>query len=131
MAGEVTRIRAYARARSGGRDGLTVMRRIADDTGCPECLVAEEAWVAEQQGDFARAAELHERTLEHGYSFLALNGPYKRRSLLVVGPLHEQAGDTARAIEAYRRVTTEWAGADDRGMRVVREAQARIAALGG
>lgn len=51
--------------------------------------------------------------------------------MLLLGPRYEEAGDPSGALEAYERVVQEWANADARGMERVRQAEARIAALGG
>ncbi len=51
--------------------------------------------------------------------------------MMRLGPLYEAVADTARAIGAYQRMADQWADGDERGLVVVRQSQARIAALGG
>ena len=129
---EMKRIRLYASAATGRPNGaVDGIRAIASEFGCATCYRQEEAWLAELEGRTDVAIELHESILAGGFSFFELNGPYRQRSMLVLGPLYEEVGDTAAAIGAYQRVVERWADADERGMRAVRTAQQRIAALGG
>jgi hypothetical protein len=103
----------------------------ADAYGCSTCFTVEEARIAEHTGQVDEAIRRHETVVEGGCAFFELNGPHRLRSTLVLGPLYEQTGNTAKAIEAYQRVIDQWSNADARGMQTVQHARARIAALGG
>jgi tetratricopeptide (TPR) repeat protein len=82
-----------------------------------------------QAGDLAGAARLYERlasSAENSYGWegqvFALAAP---RDL---GRVYERMGDTARAIEAYERLTSRWAAADS-DLLVLREARNRLSEL--
>lgn len=129
---DMERIGILVRAASGERDGVVeALDANITEYGCGpgRCYMAERAWLAEQVGDSAEAVRFHEAVRQRGFNFPELNGPYRLRSTLRLGPLYDEAGDTAHAIEAYQRLVDQWAGADARGQRVVDHARARIAAL--
>lgn len=60
-----------------------------------------------------------------------MNASERIHAMMRLGPLYEAVADTARAIGAYQRMADQWADGDERGLVVVRQSQARIAALGG
>jgi tetratricopeptide (TPR) repeat protein len=129
---DMERLRLLARAASGQHDGvLTGLDDLDDEEGCvtDRCYDVLLAWAAEKSGDVDRAIEVNETIRTGGYTFPELNGAHRLRSTLRLGPLYEQAGDTAKAVEAYQRVVDQWAGADARGQKTVAAARARIAAL--
>jgi len=118
---ELFRVRLNVRVASGDTAGaLVAMVDAVDAYGCSTCFRVEAAWIAERTGQIDEAIRRHETAVEGGFSFFELNGPYRLRSTLVLGPLYEQAGDTAKAIEAYQRVVDQWSNADARGMLTVR-----------
>jgi eukaryotic-like serine/threonine-protein kinase len=132
MRRELARLRVILRVASGDTEGaLEEYRDAAERYGCPTCDPNDQAWLAERSGLTEEAIRLHEEVRQGGFTFFELNGPLQLRSVLVLGPLYEEAGDTARAIEAYQRLVDQWAGAEERGLKAVRHAQSRIAALGG
>jgi tetratricopeptide (TPR) repeat protein len=129
---DIARGRLYADVAVG--DTVGAMERMEDlliERECATCWDAEVAWMAHVMGRHHQAIELHEKVLNGGFNFLELNGPYRQRSMFALGPLYEAVGDTANAIRAYQRIVDQWADADSRGMVRVRDAEARIAALGG
>lgn len=129
---DMERIRTMVRAANGERDGVVdALEANIAEYGClpPRCYTAERAWTEERAGDVRRAIELHEAVRRRGYNFVELNGPYRLHSTLRLGPLYEEVGDTAMAIQAYQRLVEQWADADARGLRVVDHARARLAAL--
>lgn len=50
---------------------------------------------------------------------------------LRLGPLYEQAGDTASAVESYREVISMWESGDAEAQTTVRRFRERVEALGG
>jgi len=129
---DMERIATMVRAANGERDGVVdALEANIAEFGCvsPRCYTAERAWTEERAGDVGRAIELHEAVRQRGYNFPELNGPYRLRSTLRLGPLYEEIGDTAKAIEAYQRLVEQWADADARGRRLLDHARARLAAL--
>jgi tetratricopeptide (TPR) repeat protein len=101
------------------------------ESGCATCWITESAWVAHQVGDYGRATELYEEIRNGGFTFVQLNGPFRLQAMLQLGPLYEEVGDSASAIEAYQRVVDLWGDGDARAREVVRIAEDRITALGG
>ncbi len=129
---DMARTELYAEVAVGRADGaLARHQALLAESGCATCWRAERAWLAERLGNPGGAIEVHRAIAEGGDPFLEVNGPYKLRAMLRLGPLHEEVGDTAGALDAYRLVVERWADADARGMEKVRHARARIAALGG
>jgi eukaryotic-like serine/threonine-protein kinase len=119
-------------AATGRAEGtLAALEDAAVEYGCPSCWLDQRAFAAAREGRPQEAIELYERIGAGGFLFPYLNATFRLQPMFVLGPLYEEAGDTARAVEAYRWVVREWANADARGMERVREAEARIAALGG
>jgi len=119
-------------AATGRTDGtVEALEAVAVEHGCATCWLEDRAFAAARSGRAEDAVRLYERLQERGFRNLYLNGTFRVQAMLVLGPLYEEAGDPARAVEAYRRVVREWANADARGMERVREAEARIAALTG
>ncbi|HSG10108.1 MAG TPA: tetratricopeptide repeat protein [Longimicrobiales bacterium] len=129
---DMERLRIMGRAAAGEKDGIQEALAANDaEFGCAVevCQDVIRAWAAEKVGDTSEAIRLHELIRQSGYAFPELNGPHRLHSTLRLGPLYEEAGDLAKAIEAYQRLVDQWSGADARGRRVVDQAQARIAAL--
>jgi eukaryotic-like serine/threonine-protein kinase len=126
------RVRLLLDAASGRVEGtLQAMEEVAVEYGCPPCWLQDRAFAAAREGRTGEAIRFYEEVGEGGFINLSLNGTFRVQAMLVLGPLYEEAGDTTRALEAYRRVVREWANADARGMERVREAEARTAALRG
>jgi tetratricopeptide (TPR) repeat protein len=126
------RLRIMGRAAAGEEDGIQEALAANDaEFGCAVevCQDVIRAWAAEKVGDTSEAIRLHELIRQSGYALPELNGPHRLHSTLRLGPLYEEAGDTAKAIEAYQRVVDQWSGADVRGQKAVAAARARIAAL--
>ena len=129
---DMERLRIMRRAAAGQKEGVNEDLAANDvEFGCAVevCQDRTRAWAAGKVGDVAEAIRLEELVRQSGYAFPELNGPYRLQATLRLGPLYEQAGDTAMAIEAYQRLVDQWSGADARGMKVVASARARIAAL--
>jgi tetratricopeptide (TPR) repeat protein len=122
----------YARAARGDTTGVReAYQTLLRDWGCDSCWRLERAWLHERLQDPELALELYER-LREGWQWAwrsQIGEPLHAR--LRLGPLYEQVGDTARAIEAYQRMVDQWANGDERGTARVEEWRARIAALGG
>ena len=136
------RVALYTRVVAGDTAGaMDALERLSQDQGCTDaCWVFDRGWLYTVIGDNAGAVAMYERVREGGLvsSELSINdntrGPSSAEflhALLRLGPLYEQIGDTARAIEAYQRMVEQWADGDARGQQRVREMEARITALGG
>lgn len=99
--------------------------------GCSssDCWPELRAYAAPREGRTAEAIGIYEQVRKAPFVGSSLAGTYAVEAMLLLGPLYEEAGDTAGAVEAYERVVREWANADARGMERVREAEARIEAL--
>jgi eukaryotic-like serine/threonine-protein kinase len=131
-ASDIRRARIMLDAASGRPEGtLQAMETVAAEYGCPSCWRDQRAFLAAREGRTAEAIRLNEQVREGGYVNVTLNGIFPVQAIFLLGPLYEEATDTVKAVEAYRRVVREWANADARGMVRVREAEARIAALTG
>ncbi len=107
------------------------MQAVQDDEGCWTCYRTEIALAHEWMHRPERAIELHESVLAHPYTFVELNPAYGTVAMLHLGPLYEEVGDTAKAVEAYRRVVDRWSGGDEEAQRYVARARGRLEALGG
>jgi len=122
---------ALIRARGTDTVGVAAaLQAVQDDEGCWTCYRTEIALANEWMHRPARAIELHESVLERPYTFVELNPVYGAVAMLHLGPLYEQVSDTARAVEAYRRVVDRWGEGDAEAKRHVARAQARMEALG-
>jgi len=122
---------ALIRARGSDTVGVAAdMQAVQDDEGCWTCYRTEIALANEWMHRPGRAIELHESVLEHPYTFVELNPVYGAVAMLHLGPLYEEVGDTARAVEAYRRVVERWGGGDAEAQRYVDRARRRLEALG-
>ena len=106
---------------------MTVAEECADS-----CWPSYEARLHDDLGLYDQAIELHERMLQPGYrGWGGANIDERLYSMLRLGPLYEETGDTTKAIGAYRRVVEQWANADARGQEMVSRFRERITALGG
>jgi tetratricopeptide (TPR) repeat protein len=125
-----TFVRLILDLRSGRTEGVSAgFRELARDMGCPTCTMEGLAWAAAAEGRIEEAAALHRELRDRMRRFFLESVSLRFNAALALGPLLEEAGDLPGALEAYRWVVDRWAGADERGMERVREAQARIAAL--
>jgi hypothetical protein len=83
-------------------------------------------------GQGEQAAAMYERVRAEG-----LRGEWRSNILEIVhaqlrlGPLYEEMGDGARAVEAYQRMVDQWADGDARSQETVQRFRERIAALRG
>jgi tetratricopeptide (TPR) repeat protein len=128
---QVRLLEAMMRAR--GRDTVGVsseLQAVQDDEGCWSCYRTEIALAHEWMHRPARAIELHESVLAHPNALVEINPVDETAAMLRLGPLYEEVGDTAKAIEAYRRLVDRWSDADAEGQAYVRRARERLAALG-
>ena len=108
----------------------SALQAVQDDEGCWTCYRTEIALAHEWMHRPARAIELHESVLAQPYALVELNPVYGAVAMLHLGPLYEEVGDTAKAIEAYRRVVDRWGNGDAEAQRYVAQARARMDALG-
>jgi tetratricopeptide (TPR) repeat protein len=100
------------------------------DMGCPRCFELQRAVVLEELRRFGEAIAIWETVRD--YPTRILEPGFERAiALRRLGPLHEQAGDTAAAITAYQKFAEAWADADAVLQPQVTHARERIAALGG
>jgi eukaryotic-like serine/threonine-protein kinase len=114
-----------------GQGALEALRALQVDGACSLCYRDALAMAAEREGRRDEAITLF-RAIRDEFNRIGFDdAPMRTWAALHLGPLYERAGDPQAAIEAYRYVEELWAGADARGMERVREARARIAALGG
>jgi eukaryotic-like serine/threonine-protein kinase len=129
---DLSRARVLLNAATGRAEGtMQALEQVGVEFGCPSCWPELRAYAAAREGRTAEAIRLNEAVREAPFVDTRLAGTFAVQAMLLLGPLYEEAGDTARAMEAYQRVVREWANADARGMERVREAEARIAALTG
>jgi tetratricopeptide (TPR) repeat protein len=129
---DLKRTALYADVAIGRTEGAVERHQeLIAESGCPTCWRTEEAWMALTMGHTEEAIRRYEAILDDGFTFMQLNAPYWLRAMSVLGPLYEEAGDTANAIASYQRLVDRWADGDARGQAKVRVAQARITALGG
>ncbi|MCG6956143.1 MAG: tetratricopeptide repeat protein [Gemmatimonadetes bacterium] len=122
-----------AMIRARGRDTVGVssdLQSVQDDQGCWSCYRTEIALAHEWMHRPARAIELHESVLAHLYTWVEINPVDRTAAMLRLGPLYEEVGDTAKAVEAYQRLVDRWGDADADGQTYVRKARERLAALG-
>lgn len=108
---------------------MQALQEVAVEFGCPNCWPDLRAYAAAREGWTAEAIRLYEAVREAPFVDTRLAGTWGTQAMILLGPPYEEAGDTARAVEAYERVVREWANADARGMERVRQAEARIEAL--
>lgn len=121
---------ALIRARGTDTVGVSsAMQAVQDDEGCWTCYRAEIALAHEWMHRPARAIELHESVLARPFTFVELNPVYGAVAMLHLGPLYEEVGDTAKAVEAYRRVVDRWGSGDAEAQRYVERARGRVEAL--
>ncbi|MDH3206701.1 MAG: hypothetical protein OEO79_08815 [Gemmatimonadota bacterium] len=127
------RARLQARVARGESSEVSErVERLLADEGCSDaCWLFERAVLNDRIEDPERAAALYERVRAEGFGVEDGNIVEILHAKLRLGPLYEEMGDTARAIEAYQRIVDQWADADARGMETVRAFRERIAALGG
>ncbi|MDH3272767.1 MAG: hypothetical protein OEN56_15620, partial [Gemmatimonadota bacterium] len=109
---------AYRRTQVGDTVGL---RAIIEEL--PLSLV-RRVLLSDRLGDLDRTIELSEEVVRPGYTGWG-NTPHRLRALMHLGPLYEEAGDTVRAIEAYRSFSRLWASGDEGGRAVAGRFAAR------
>ncbi len=127
---EMEAVRTVLDVASGRTDGkVEALERLAAEFGCSSCFLPTLAFAAAESGRTEEAIRYYERMQDRGFSDVALTGSVRTAAILELPSLYEEAGDTARAVEAYRRLLDLWANADARGMARVRQAEARLAAL--
>ena len=123
---------ALIRARGSDTVGVAAeMQAVQDDEGCWTCYRTEIALAHEWMHRPERAIELHESVLEHPYTFVELNPAYGTVAMLHLGPLYEEVGDTAKAVEAYRRVVDRWSGGGRGGPEVRGAGAGAVGGAGG
>ncbi|HKJ01447.1 MAG TPA: tetratricopeptide repeat protein [Longimicrobiales bacterium] len=86
-----------------------------------ERYLAEAGYFGHVEQDLAKTIVAYQNVLR-----VAPDDPSALKNL---GALYEQVGDTAQAVEAYRRLVDRWGGAYARDLGVVSDARARLAAL--
>jgi eukaryotic-like serine/threonine-protein kinase len=129
---DMQRARILLDAASGRAEGtLQALEQLAVEYGCQTCWPHLRAFAAAREARTEDAIRLYEQAAEGGFDNMYFYGTFQVQARLLLGPLYEEAGDTAKAVEAYQWVAREWADADARGMERVREAEARLAALTG
>lgn len=113
---------AHARIQSGDTVGVRAVGEALP------LHIFQRALLSERLGDTDRTIELYEKILQPGYTGWG-NGPQRIRALMRLGPLYEEAGDTLRAIEAYRSFSPRWASGDGQGRAVAERFAARALEL--
>jgi DNA-binding SARP family transcriptional activator/predicted Zn-dependent protease len=122
IAGPSRLAEAYARIQAGDTVGLR-----ADIEQLPLHLL-QRVLLAEQLGDLGRTIQLYEEVLKPGYTGWG-NTPHRLRAFMRLGPLHEEAGNVPRAIEAYDAFAQLWSLGDERGRAVAERFASRARAL--
>ena len=128
------RMAIVVRGHAGDTVGIVAeMEALREEAGClgPYCWQIQRAEVAALSGDAARAIPLYESLAARAGDNMDTMGASDIRAQLLLGPLYEEVGDTASAIDAYRRIVTIWGEGDPGAQQVVRRFRARIDALGG
>lgn len=112
-------VRAMADPADGTVEAFATLMR---EAGCvaDACRIVFKAWFYDLVGASDRAIALYERIRAGGYLFWGLNTGERIWATTRLGALYEEAGDTARAAEAYQQLLEQWSGADERGMESVR-----------
>jgi eukaryotic-like serine/threonine-protein kinase len=118
-------------ARGDTVGAVAAFQRVTAAAACADsCWPSHEARLHDDLGHHDQAIALHERMLLPGYAGWAGSNIAERLySMLRLGPLYEEVGDTAKAIEAYQRIVDQWADGDSRGQVTVQQFRDRIAAL--
>lgn len=127
------RAEIVARAAAGDTAGVVEeMETLVEGLPCNNeaCWVLERAFVTAAAGRTESAIERYERVGNLNEFFSDLLGITDLHADLRLGPLYEEAGDTARAAAAYQRVIHLWAGGDAEARAVAEEFRARVRALG-
>jgi len=109
---------------------LEQLETTAREMSCPRCFEVQRAVVLEEMDRFGEAITIWEAVRDYPTQILE-SGFERAVALKRLGPLHEQAGDTAGAIAAYQEFADAWADADAVLQPQVAHARDRIAALGG
>ena len=121
---------AYARVWEGEpQEAAELLQRVRENDPCDVCYIGEIASAHWEAGNLEEAAREMEAALLMPEAFPEVAVTAAMWSLERLGPLYEELGDTARALDAYQRFIDRWAQADDEGMQRVRAAQSRIDAL--
>jgi len=113
----------YARIQAGDTVGLR---------GAIDALrlhLFRRALLSDRLGDVNRTIELFEEVLRPGYTLWG-SDPHRLWTMLRLGPLYEQAGDTLRAIAAYDALAQRWALGDEHGRAVATRFADRARMLG-
>jgi tetratricopeptide (TPR) repeat protein len=124
-----------ARAMIEGLEGaaesaLDRVESAGQEIGCPRCFDQQRAVLLERLERFDEAIVIWEAARDLPLEIEA-RGWERAVALRRLGPLHEQAGDTAGAIAAYRAFAEAWVDADPELQPQVAQARQRITALEG
>ena len=128
-----TRAAIVARAATGDTVGVVEeMELFVQGLPCNNdtCWVLERAFVTAAAGHTDAAIRRYERVGNVDEFFFDLLGITDVHADLRLGPLYEEAGDTARAADAYRRIIGLWSDGDAEARRVVEAFRVRLEALG-
>ncbi|MEQ8330919.1 MAG: BTAD domain-containing putative transcriptional regulator [Longimicrobiales bacterium] len=119
--------RLMSGSEEGAVESFDAFMRAADCAADP-CRIVFKAWFYDLAGQTHRAVALFERIRSGGYLGWGTNTGERVWAMTRLGPLYESLGDSAKAREAYERVTVQWAEADARGMATVKHMEERLAA---
>lgn len=128
------RVLLYARVvRGDSANAPETLQQLLLDSGCSDaCWLFDRAWLHDRIDNREQAVALYERVRRQGFILhdRRNNTSQKLHAMLRLGPLYEEMGDTAKAIDAYERIVDQWADGDARGQEVVQSFRERMAALG-
>ena len=108
--------------------------RLTLESGCRDtCWLFDQAWLHDRLGQREQAIALYERVRQQGFILrdVRANPIEILHAMIRLGPLYDELGKSAEAIEAYQRMVDQWADGDVRGQETVQRFRERITALGG
>jgi tetratricopeptide (TPR) repeat protein len=108
--------------------------RLTLESGCRDtCWLFDQAWLHDRLGQREQAIALYERVRQQGFIFRSAQANQSEilHAMIRLGPLYDELGKSAEAIEAYQRMVDQWADGDARGQETVQRFRERITALGG
>jgi len=114
----------YAQAIEYFELGLALLRAVSEWR-----IIFTESigWAYYESGDLKKAGEEYERIINNTANRMAFGNVYAKSSYML-GKIHEQQGDTAKAIESYEKFLDLWKDADP-GIAEVEDARKRLAGL--
>jgi len=124
--------RALVRLQRGEAEGaIRILEEIRISRGCSSCYAERMGWAQWEAGRLEEAAREWETTLAWKDHTHAIEWQFTQNlwTLQRLPVLHEERGDTARALLHYRRLVELWSDADPELQPRVRYARERIAAL--